>query len=1160
MLWLWLLASLCLVGALAAQVVAVPVLAPVTGAPTAVEPQPTPPANSPTLAGDAARFPIVVSSFSDAASSAAAAEVAHANVMDADAELQAFDDTWGTLQVTDASLDTDLSAFLLTTPDMQDNSNASALFDQWQQDVVPTFTVDPDNAARLSNAAIALFMLAIAQNQGQPTTVDVTTPAQLALDSEWLLQMTAQAFPDQTVGSSNLERAAVIDLAGEVSTRLRPADGLPAGNGPTNPVDILQNWLVRFPNDVDARYLLGHLLASGQQAASNTSVVNADNALHAALSVLTPLASGNNAALGDSAIGDAYYSAARLVPETQPYHAKSLVWSALSAYDRALALNGDPGLFAARARALQYLGRYDDARASASRAATLSNDAPEAEVLLAAIDEARGDVTHMRTEARTAERSAGDTSKLTLDNVRFVTVDLPPYVALASLNDDLQADSYRSLVPHITAWWLIPPSGLGAAGSLMGIQVPQTRDPRFQQLRDLSLLPDQAAQLAIDASVVLRDASGADADYAAWKSAMGDQRLSGDQMDESGSGVQIDEQGARFATLERFDLAAHPASDGSQAAAFDIDFLRDTILRRARHFNQDATDWNEALPSLSGSDRRNGSEDLAEAQYLAGRYADARTTLMPLYGQATSGFRDGVFFQDLIATDVKLHRYQDAVGLIKAEASGQYPLITNDETAEDLGEITLDQGQARVAGSDFLQAAAEYRANQSQPPAPTDLNAADYVLDESNLGTALLQGLQVMPDTAPDCAAHAATCRDAASAYSAALTIDQDNAVVLMNLGWTQRLLGDTSGERASLEHAVQIDPTLFPALNDLGVMDAQSGDANHAAAMFKQAIAVNPGYDLATWNLGVLDMADVTSLPRAQSLLATAAQLNPNLRDAPIDYRTDERIYSVAFSRGSAPSFAASYSVGVIVLGGAGLLSLAVIVLLEFAKERGRELAVERFEGWRKPLLRLWTSAPGILRSTASSWATTVFVLLLATVIVALLADSPARLSLAAIAVFAAVLGMAVHETGHAVAARLLHRDVDAAAAPGGLAVVLLMIPLRLIGGPYLGHRVVTEAPADVAAGTKAHKAFLRRNLVVYLAGPLANAVVLVACAVVYVFRPVPALLVVLLVQLGIITFSLLPLKPLEGATLTEEHPRFVGVALFALVVVGVLFARDVL
>lgn len=1077
--------------------------------------------------------------------------------MDGPAELQAFDDMWSTLIVGNPTLFTNFATFLLTAPDLLDHPTDAALFVQWSALVAPGFTLSSDNAARLADAAVALFMLAIAQHQGAPTTAHVTTPAQLAMDSEWLLLLTERAFAGQYAARPSLGRPAVIDLAWELLTRIGPPLDTLAGSGSAaaNPVDILRDWVQRFPTDADARYLLGHALAAGRRASADTSAPSPDAALAAALAVLQPMVSGPATALADAAIGDAYFSAARNLPSSEPYHATTLVRSALHAYDHALALNTDPSLYAARARALQYMGRPDDAHAAASRAAALSNRAVEAEVLLATIDEARGDFSDMRNEARSAAGGSANGSLLTLDNVRFLSVDAPPYgvggtgySGSPGLRDYLHGDSYHSLLPHITVWYLAPP-GLGAAGGFIGIQVPQTRDPKFDTERDRSLLPDQATQLAIQASVVLGDAPAADADYAAWNAAMRDERL---------RGGAFDQLLTRIGRMQPFDLAAHAPDEYAQAAAFATDVRRDTILRRAGRFSDDATDWEAVLPSLHGTfDHETGVEYLAEAQYLDKRYSAARDTLMAVYGQEVNGHASADYFQDLIATDLHLGRYADASGLVTIAAS--VAGMPDDVTAEQQGEIALLQRRASTAVSNFSRAVSDFSAGESEAPTPYHVNANDYVLEQSNVGTALLLSLQATPDTAPDCSAHAFTCRDAATAYRAALTIDPDNAVILMNLGWTERLLDDDTAERASLERAVASDPMLFPALNDLGVLYAQSGDAIRAATMFVQAIAANPNYDLATWNLGVLEMEDITKLPRAQALLAKAAQLNPNLRGTGLDFRTDERIYTVAFQRGAAPPFTSAYSIGVVVLGSTGLVSLLLLVLFEFSKERGWEYAVNRLERMRGRWLTLWASMPAMLRSSVGALPTTVIALLLGTVIVTVWANSADRLSLALIAMFSAVLGIVVHEAGHVVAARLLKRGVVVATAPGGIAVAVLMIPFRLIGGPYFGHRVVSEPSAAATDDTVAGAA-RGRNLVVYLAGPVANALVLATCAVVFLFQPVPALKFVLLVQLGIITFSMLPLKPMEGATLTEEHPWLVGIALFALVVVGVVFAQGVL
>ena len=177
-------------------------------------------------------------------------------------------------------------------------------------------------------------------------------------------------------------------------------------------------------------------------------------------------------------------------------------------------------------------------------------------------------------------------------------------------------------------------------------------------------------------------------------------------------------------------------------------------------------------------------------------------------------------------------------------------------------------------------------------------------------------------DGAPGCDAGLAhdTCEAALAQIKAAIGSDPDNAVYRMNAGWASRLLGNADDAQAALREAVRLDPALYPAFNDLGILLAARGDLAGARAAFDAALTAQPDYDLAHWNLGILTLREGPGgIAAGQLLLAAAIRLDPELRTAPLDFRTDERTYRFGFEASPPPAtgapFGRTYSLGAVVL-----------------------------------------------------------------------------------------------------------------------------------------------------------------------------------------------------------------------------------------------------
>jgi tetratricopeptide (TPR) repeat protein/Zn-dependent protease len=1124
------------------------------------------PSASTSIDGVVDRFPLVVRTFPDQASTAAATELAGVNPLDAAAVAQTISDAWAGLVSPDGSGYPDLRRQLLSAPDTFYGGDAGGFATVESADF-PALANDPRNADRLSNLGVALFTLSVAQDQGAPLpAATVTSAGQLARTAEWLLFATYRHFSARYGVASATIRAAVINLAWQrsIGTAGIPAaevpDGLPAS------VDLLQAWLGAHPTDREARSLLANRLAAGETSQSIRSTPTTDAALTSAMSVLQPLlADAATAAWAHSAAADVCFTAALHATTSAPYHARTLALAALDHVDTALQSSSDPGLYAGRARFLSWLGDQRQARESADLAVAQTHGAPEALLVVSAVDEAAGDFAGMRATALRAQAQLSG-RRPSLASVRFLGVGIAPWMALfggmATLGAGAQTSpelfSFRSTEDHITVWQR--EASRGAGGAFLVGDVPRTRDEPFAPLRQAQQLLDQAAIAALQASVVLADPSGADREYALWQQLIANPTLGGDPsqpIDPSGQTMQTYLQ-QRTVDVSTFAAAAH-VSGGGSTANLQAALTRDTILREAGRFSDDVRAWAQLAPSITDpQNSRVARERLAEAQYLAGAYTDARTTLSGLYTDpATQAKFDNPYFQDLVATDQRLGLYDDASRVIDswAKAGG----LVDYNGFEKRGEMALLRGDAVAAVMSFTSAvAALVKQYAGRTPVDAGSDADFYVHAESNLGIALLHALQPSSGKPPDCTQAKVLCAGAVDHFRAALAVDPDNPIVLMNSGWAAQATGDDATATGLLSHAVRSDPTLFPAFNDLAVLAVRAGQPEAAARHFERAIALNPHYDLALWNLGVLSMETPGGIPRGQALLARAIAANPQLKGEPADYLTDQRIYTVAVSSG-AKAFNTSYSLGMAVVGSVGLLALVGVGLGELGKERGREFVADTLERAEAQWSGLWARLlPTRGRQLILSPAATLALLLLITVVVSMWTTAAPPLTTAIIAAFAAAFAVVTHEAGHLLAARAVRRQVRRSSSPVGLVIALLMIPFRLIGGPYLGHQVVDDGAA--AAQDGATTANRRGDTLVYAAGPLANVLVAAVMMVLLLIHPLPLFRVVLLVQLGMLSFSLLPIPPMEGAALTKRHPRVVGVALVALVILGVLFGEGIL
>ncbi|HZS13380.1 MAG TPA: hypothetical protein VFC09_02170 [Candidatus Dormibacteraeota bacterium] len=1128
-----------------ALVAAQPGLATPPAPPPAAPRLPPLPASQPgaaaTLDAVVAHGPFLATGFPDLPSEDAATEVAALDPRDGAAAQRAFLDAWDAMPAADPQLSEQFAAALMAGP-LAMNQDPPSPADQ----AFEGFTGDPDNAARLANAAVALFTLGVAQMDGAAVTdQSVGKGDDVEDNAAQLLQLGYRAFSadaPQAVETLSLDLGFLTPLVGEFNS---------------SAVDALEAWLRTHPADATARYLLGTLLGAGFTRAAVVGQVSPTPPppLAAAMQVLAPLEhDARTAALGYSAVGDAEMREAQRAVAERPYAARQDARDALDAYDAAIRLNRDPGLLAGRAVALDFLGDEAGAVAAQQRAVAAAPRSAAGLVELAALQQklcdsrSPCDESAVEGTARSAMGLLESAWQPRVDTSRFPRWTEPclsewsgEVVAATDPGDDrgYAGYSFGSLDDAVPV--MRTPEGCGAGGAvfLSYTLVPTSDDTGVDARHADGAMLDTAASIAMQAAALRGTAGDADTAYRAWRADVADARLGAT----AGTAVWT----GRRHLMASYDEAAHlvvapaPATpDAGPQQWPESLFVADSILRHAGRFSQAARVCQASVSALAGTTyplRCEGEDD-----FLAGDAAAAQRLLQPLDGRLRTPADRDWLSDDLLAADIRLHRDAAARSIVAAATD-------DDVSREKLGEVAMDAGDLRTAEAEFA------RVVQSQPQGRPPSLVAEAAF--SDHGIVLLREIQPAADATPDCTTHRADCETARADFLAASAMDPRNPVFLLNLAWADRLLDfPPAVTETVLRRAVAEDPTLFPAYNDLGVLEAGQGDTDAARQDLERALAVAPQYDLATWNLGVLDMRTVGGIPAGQALLAAATSRNPVLRgESTVELRTDERVYDVALGRGALQPFDRTYGVAAAALGGVSLGALAVGTLVDLGKERGLETVLDQLgERARRFTAAVERRLGRALRGMrARPWMVTAPILVALTATVTVWTGQGSGLPSVLIAAYAALLGLLVHETGHLVAAAALRRRVRPVQSPLLLGVAVLMLPLRLLGGPCVGHEVV--AREGEAAG-----AAPRRDLVVYWAGPAANLLVALAAGLAAVARPLPMLRVILLVQLGMVAFSFLPVEPMEGSRLGRVHRRPLAVFLLALVVVAILFSEGVL
>ncbi len=117
---------------------------------------------------------------------------------------------------------------------------------------------------------------------------------------------------------------------------------------------------------------------------------------------------------------------------------------------------------------------------------------------------------------------------------------------------------------------------------------------------------------------------------------------------------------------------------------------------------------------------------------------------------------------------------------------------------------------------------------------------------------------------------------DAIGHYKEAIAAKPDNANYKYKLALALHQSGDVDGERAQLEQAVKLDPTLAGAQNELGYLLSRGGDSTDAIEHFRQAVHDAPGYVDAWINLSA-EFAMAGQFAEARDAIGMALRLEPD-------------------------------------------------------------------------------------------------------------------------------------------------------------------------------------------------------------------------------------------------------------------------------------------
>ena len=427
----------------------------------------------------------------DAGSQSALDTYRRLGIFDGENASHAFVSAWSQLQVPDEDRWT-VNLFALQLLDLQ----GYGVTDDDVDEIFDILASDPDNGARLTNAAVMLFGYAALIDSGiapNPEGVQDSLTYHAVLERQAVLLLDAVAEHFGPSREQTLNQALFVSLVGSPQPN-ESAEDLAAAAVAADPADVTARWVLsnlqaRRPDD-----------ARGYEDAVETVRPLLDNP--------------GTRLLGEAATGDAYLAAASLRAAEAPRTSAILARRAIDHFDRVLHDVADPGAYAGRARALALLGDTDSAVAAMRQAVERAPRSVDLALDLAALQQAAGDVEAMRDTASDALKMTTDGWEPRLAEIRPVYSVTPSGLGLANPGDlGMFGASVGSTRDHIAVieWF-------EGGGYLAGVSVvPTVLDPELDSWRRGGLAPDVAARLAIDASIALGDPVEANVAFNTWR-------------------------------------------------------------------------------------------------------------------------------------------------------------------------------------------------------------------------------------------------------------------------------------------------------------------------------------------------------------------------------------------------------------------------------------------------------------------------------------------------------------------------------------------------------------------------------------------------------------------------------------------------------------------
>jgi tetratricopeptide (TPR) repeat protein len=122
--------------------------------------------------------------------------------------------------------------------------------------------------------------------------------------------------------------------------------------------------------------------------------------------------------------------------------------------------------------------------------------------------------------------------------------------------------------------------------------------------------------------------------------------------------------------------------------------------------------------------------------------------------------------------------------------------------------------------------------------------------------------------------------KKAVALYRDAVAVMPESALLNYKLSVALDRVGDTAGEHAALEKAVQIDPDMAIAHRQLGYLAFSGGDFTTAEAQFREAVRAAPGYADA-WVSLAATLGTESRYPEAQQAVQHALEIDPRNANA---------------------------------------------------------------------------------------------------------------------------------------------------------------------------------------------------------------------------------------------------------------------------------------